>query len=134
MKKKKGVGNLLSCILSVVLLMAVVCFEINICSQLNLVVKKSRIERSFLMQMETEGYLSSSARDELLRQLTDMGVTGISLSGTTMTPAGYGSYVTLSVSGRIKLKNIIGMSGFFTWIYGDSTSEFKIYAKSTAKH
>lgn len=84
--------------------------------------------------METEGYLSPSARDALIQQLTDLGAEQISLEGTTMSPAGYGNIITLSVTGRIKVDNIIGMKTLYEFIRGDDTNEFRIYQKSTAKY
>ena len=125
--KKKGVGNFVA----LVLLMAMMIFSVTTYANLNLAIKKSRIERSFMLQMEAEGYLSLSARDALTQQLTDMGVEQISFAGTTLSPAGYGNIVTLSVTGRI---NIVGMKNLFEFIRGDDTSDFKIYQKSTAKY
>lgn len=87
-----------------------------------------------MLQMEAEGYLSLSARDALTQQLTDMGVEQISFAGTTLSPAGYGNIVTLSVTGRIRMTNIVGMKNLFEFIRGDDTSDFKIYQKSTAKY
>ena len=91
--KKEGVGNLVTCMIAIVILMAVMGYSVVTYTNLNLAIKKGRIERSVLLQMETEGYLSAAARDELTRQLTDLGVEGISFAGTTMTPAGYGNTV-----------------------------------------
>ena len=132
--KKKGVGNFVSCMVALVLLMAMMIFSVTTYANLNLAIKKSRIERSFMLQMEAEGYLSLSARDALTQQLTDMGVEQISFAGTTLSPAGYGNIVTLSVTGRIKMTNIVGMKNLFEFIRGDDTSDFKIYQKSTAKY
>lgn len=132
--KKKGVGYFVSCMVALVLLMAMMIFSVTTYANLNLAIKKSRIERSFMLQMEAEGYLSLSARDALTQQLTDMGVEQISFAGTTLSPAGYGNIVTLSVTGRIRMTNIVGMKNLFEFIRGDDTSDFKIYQKSTAKY
>lgn len=132
--KKEGVGNLVTCMIAIVILMAVMGYSVVTYTNLNLAIKKGRIERSVLLQMETEGYLSAAARDELTRQLTDLGVEGISFAGTTMTPAGYGNTVILSVTGTIRMKNIIGLKNLSEFLLGDDTNEFKIYQKSTAKY
>ena len=51
-----------------------------------------------------------------------------------MSQVGYGSKVVLSVTGRIKIDNIIGMRSLYEFIRGDSTNEFRIYQTSTAKY
>lgn len=132
--KKEGVGNLVTCMIAIVILMAVMGYSVVTYTNLNLAIKKGRIERSVLLQMETEGYLSAAARDELTRQLTDLGVEGISFAGTTMTPAGYGNTVILSVTGTIRTKNIIGLKNLSEFLWGSDTNEFKIYQMSTAKY
>lgn len=132
--KKEGVGNLVTCMIAIVILMAVMGYSVVTYTNLNLAIKKGRIERSVLLQMETEGYLSAAARDELTRQLTDLGVEGISFAGTTMTPAGYGSTVILSVTGTIRMKNIIGLKNLSEFLRGSDANEFKIYQMSTAKY
>ncbi len=132
--KKEGVGNLVTCMIAIVILMAVMGYSVVTYTNLNLAIKKGRIERSVLLQMETEGYLSAAARDELTKQLTDLGVEGISFAGTTMTPAGYGNTVILSVTGTIRTKNIIGLKNLSEFLRGSDTNEFKIYQMSTAKY
>lgn len=132
--KKEGVGNLVTCMIAMVILMAVMGYSVVTYTNLNLAIKKGRIERSVLLQMETEGYLSAAARDELTRQLTDLGVEGISFAGTTMTPAGYGNTVILSVTGTIRMKNIIGLKNLSEFLRGSDANEFKIYQMSTAKY
>mgnify|MGYP000495493917 FL=1 len=132
--KKEGVGNLVTCMIAIVILMAVMGYSVVTYTNLSLAIKKGRIERSVLLQMETEGYLSAAARDELTRQLTDLGVEGISFAGTTMTPAGYGNTVILSVTGTIRTKNIIGLKNLSEFLRGSDTNEFKIYQMSTAKY
>ena len=86
------------------------------------------------MQMETEGCLSQAAKDALIQELMELGVEQISFQGTTMSQVGYGSKVVLSVTGRIKIDNIIGMRSLYEFIRGDSTNEFRIYQTSTAKY
>ncbi len=132
--KKEGVGNLVTCMIAIVILMAVMGYSVVTYTNLNLAIKKGRIERSVLLQMEAEGYLSAAARDELTRQLTDLGVEGISFAGTTMTPAGYGNTVILSVTGTIRMKNIIGLKNLSEFLRGSDANEFKIYQMSTAKY
>ena len=134
LKKKNAAGSLVDCIITVVILMAVIVYSIKMYSNLDLAIEKKRIERSFIMQMETEGCLSQAAKDALIQELTELGVEQISFQGTTMSQVGYGSKVVLSVTGRIKIDNIIGMRSLYEFIRGDSTNEFRIYQTSTAKY
>lgn len=122
------------CIITILILMAVIVYSIKMYSNLDLAIEKKRIERSFIMQMETEGCLSQAAKDALIQELTELGVEQISFQGTTMSQVGYGSKVVLSVTGRIKIDNIIGMRSLYEFIRGDSTNEFRIYQTSTAKY
>ncbi len=132
--KKSAVGNFISCMISIIILMMLMVFSISTYFNLDLAIRKGRIERSFLLQMEAEGYLSPSAKDALTRQLSDLGVEQLSYAGTTLSPAGYGNVVVLSVTGRIKFNNIIGMKNLFEFLRGEDTVDFKIYQKSTAKY
>lgn len=132
--KKNAVGNFISCMISIIILMMLMVFSISTYFNLDLAIRKGRIERSFLLQMEAEGYLSPSAKDALTRQLSDLGVEQLSYAGTTLSPAGYGNVVVLSVTGRIKFNNIIGMKNLFEFLRGEDTVDFKIYQKSTAKY
>ena len=132
--KKSAVGNFISCMISIIILMMLMVFSISTYFNLDLAIRKGRIERSFLLQMEAEGYLSPSAQDALTRQLSDLGVEQLSYAGTTLSPAGYGNVVVLSVTGRIKFNNIIGMKNLFEFLRGEDTVDFKIYQKSTAKY
>ena len=63
--KKEGVGNLVTCMIAIVIFMAVMGYSVVTYTNLNLAIKKGRIERSVLLQMETEGYLSAAARTQL---------------------------------------------------------------------
>ena len=134
LKKKNAIGSVVDCIITILILMAGIVYSIKMYSNLDLAIEKKRIERSFIMQMEAEGYLSLSAKDSLTQQLNDIGVEQISFQGTTMSPAGYGNIVVLSVTGRIKVDNIVGMRNLYEFIRGDSTNEFRIYQTSTAKY
>lgn len=133
-KKKKAIGNMLTCLICLVVMFAVVYFAVYVGSFMRVGIEKSRIERRFMLQMETDGYLSPSVKDKLIEELARIGVSDVSLDGTTMVPAGYGNDVILSVTGRLNIALITGMSSHMTWIYGGSSVDFRIYQISTAKN
>lgn len=132
--KRKAVGNMITCLVCLFLMFVMLYFMLYMGGLLRLSVEKSRIERQFMLQMETDGYLSPSARDKLTEELTKIGVSDISLDGTTLTQAGYGNDVILSVTGRLNVAIITGISKNMAWIYGGSSIDFRIYQISTAKN
>lgn len=74
-------------------------------------VSVSQTARRYLLKMETEGYLDSGEKDKMLRELRDMGVTDIDLTGTTLLPVSYGDTVELHIKGKVTAK-IPGDTGF----------------------
>jgi hypothetical protein len=131
-KRRSGVGNMLSCMLGILLLFMVVYLGLDMYARMNLAIKKSRIERKYILYMETYGYLTAEKQSGLTKELSDMGVVNISYAGTTMTPAAYGQEVVLSVSGEIHLDAIAGIQGFS--FIREGGEGFRIYQKSTAKN
>lgn len=132
--KKKAVGNMITCLVCLFLMFIMLYLMLYVGGLLRLSVEKSRIERQFMLQMETDGYLSPSVRDKLTEELAKIGVSDISLDGTTLTQAGYGNDVILSVTGRLNVAIITGISKNMAWIYGGSSIDFRIYQISTAKN
>lgn len=131
--RRKGVGNMLSCMVGMLLLFMVIYLGMDIYGRMNLAIKKSRIERTYILYMETYGYLTPDKQAALTEQLKDIGVVNISFSGTTLTPAGYGQEVTLSVTGTIMTNAVTGITQGLSFIR-EGGSDFKIYQKSTAKN
>lgn len=131
--RKRGVGNMLSCMVCMLLLFMVIYLGMDIYGRMNLAIKKSRIERTYLLYMETYGYLAPDKRVLLTEQLVDIGVENISYTGTTLTPAGYGQEVILSVTGTIRTNAVTGIAQGLSFIR-EGGSNFKIYQKSTAKN
>lgn len=124
---------MLSCMVGMLFLFIVVFLGIDIYGRLNLAISKLRIERTYMLLMETEGYLTPDRQEQLTGELKELGVSGISYTGTTLTPADYGREVVLSVTGTIHTDGVTGISEHFQFIRG-GYSEFRIYQKSTAKN
>lgn len=131
--KKPAVGNLISCMVTMLVLLAIVAFSADYFARLNTAIAKKRIERSYMLSMESEGYLSDKRKNELTNDLNALGVTDISYDGTTFIPAGYGNTVTLSVQGRLVTDGIHSITGAFRFVRGGNY-EFRIYQTSTAKY
>ena len=68
--------------------------------------KVERVYRQYLLEMEREGYLTPSDKAGLIADLAFLGVENIDLSGTSLSPVGYGNEVTLRIKGVLKLDEI----------------------------
>jgi hypothetical protein len=132
-RKKKAVGNMLSCMLGMLFLFIVMYLGLDIYARLNLAIKKIGIERKYMLYMETQGYLAPERKEALASELTAIGVENISFSGSTLAPISYGQEVVLSVTGTIRTNAVVGITRQFSFIR-EGGSNFKIYRKSTAKN
>lgn len=131
--RKKAVGNMLTCMLGMLFLFITMYLGLDVYARMNLAIKKSAIERRYMLHMETEGYLTPERQAALTGELTSIGVENISYNGTTLSAAGYGQEVVLSVTGSIRVNGVAGITQHFSFIR-EGGSNFKIYRKSTAKN
>lgn len=102
--KRKRKGNLLDFMSIAITILAMSIMVMAYLECTNLLMKKleiSQISRSYILKMETEGYLSTSNKVNLLKELQDVGLSEIDLSGTTMQPVSYGEAIYLQVKGKI---------------------------------
>lgn len=124
---------MLSCMVCMLLLFCVMYLGIDMYGRMNLAIRKSRIERTYILYMETYGYLPYGKQVQLTQELSDLGVTNISYDGTTLTQAGYGQEITLSVTGLINTGGVGGIAEGFAFLR-EGENDFRIYQKSTAKN
>ncbi len=89
--------------------------------------------RSCLLRMETEGYLTEENKTQLLADLQALNVTGIDLTGTTLTDVGYGNQIRLVIHGSVKL-NDLNFKGFASPMLGYMQTEVAIRKVSVAKN
>lgn len=61
----------------------------------------NQIARKYILRMETEGVLTEMDRLALNKELAEVGVSDISLEGTTMVRVGYGEAITLHIRGKL---------------------------------
>lgn len=64
--------------------------------------KVSQLARKYILRMETVGYLQPEDEVALCGELETLGVTEISLEGTTLYAAAYGSPITLHIRGKLE--------------------------------
>lgn len=101
-KKQQGnIGDLLStgiCILT----MTVMVFTSMRCTEL--IWQKTmvgQIARKYILRMETVGYLARTDQDVLKRELEEIGVTEMDLTGSTISQSGYGTPIVLRIRGKL---------------------------------
>lgn len=91
------------------------------------------IARKYILRMETTGYLSDEDEAELRTELSEEGLTGISLGDTTDSTVPYGSYITLYIRGNLTVKNYKVLQ---TFMLNRKSKEIPVVIQktSTAKH
>lgn len=131
--RKSGVGNMISCMLCILFLFIVMQLGLDMYGTMNLAIRKSRIERTYILYMETYGYLTRDRQEQLTRELSSLGVADISYAGTTLTQAGYGQEIILSVTGCLRTGMLGEFADGFSFLR-EGMTDFRIYQKSTAKN
>lgn len=136
MKKRKG--NVVDVLGS---LIAIVAMCILFMSLLYLFAGFDRKEdvrqasRDALLKMETTGYLTPGDEAMLRQRLSSLGCTGIDLSGTSMSPVGYGNTVELRVVCSVPVTIAdVPSGGLFGTVYRGSSRTVVIRLTSTAKY
>ena len=133
-KKQNALGDMLVCMMTILFMFIVLYICIDVYSQVNIAIEKTRIERKYIFAMETEGYLTPEKEAELLNELSNLGVTDISLEGTSKSPVGYSEKIVLCVNGKLNVSGKYGISENWQWLEGDKKIEFGIKQESTSKY
>lgn len=136
MKKRKGsivdiLPSMIMVIAAVMLIM--VFFDLYQILSLNEDVKQ--IARKYMLTMETMGYLDAASRTSLMQDLSDLQVTDIDLTGSTMTDAGYGNAVYLQITCKLPIEQL-NMDGndMLRFFFEDGTIPIRVRRMSTAKN
>lgn len=91
--------------------------------------------RAYMLQMETEGYLSVENTAAFKQELTERGVINIDLTGTTSAPAGYGQKINLCLKANIPVEILDTSSAdLFSYFWKEHLFEIEERMLSTAKH
>ena len=99
--------------------------------------KIERTYRQYLLVMETQGYLTSSAKAQMIADLTALGLTNIDLTGTTETEVAYGGTVTLHIEGDLAVDAVqtgTAAGGGSTLVKGREVIHVDITKTGTALH
>ncbi len=95
-------GNVADIMVTGIFILAMAVVMISFLENIQMIQQKvdvNQIARRYILCMESEGGLTMEDRIRLEEELTQMGVTQISLEGTTMAKAGYGEAIRLQMHG-----------------------------------
>ena len=109
MLKKNDIGMLdqfLPAIVVIVLLAVLWTGSMITASNINRSNDIQQVARTYLLQMETDGYLTEENKGLLLNDLAALDMVNIDLTGTSFTDVGYGNQVRLVIRGKVNLKDI----------------------------
>ena len=134
MKKRKGsivdiLPSMIMVIAAVMLIM--VFFDLYQILSLNEDVKQ--IARKYMLTMETMGYLDPANQTTLVQELSDLQVTDIDLTGSTMSDAEYGNAVYLQISRKLPQLNMDGYD-MLQFVFQDKSIPIRVRRMSTAKN
>ena len=136
MKKRKGsivdiLPSMIMVIAAVMLIM--VFFDLYQILSLNEDVKQ--IARKYMLTMETMGYLDPANQTTLVQELSDLQVTDIDLTGSTMSDAEYGKAVYLQISCKLPMEQL-NMDGYdmLQFVFQDKSIPIRVRRMSTAKN
>lgn len=103
--KKKEAGNIGDLIGAGLCMIAMLILMMSCFSHMALLQKKvylGQTARKYMLQMETVGFLESRKEEELTSELEELGISEISLEGTTIDPVSYGEEITLRIRGKLE--------------------------------
>ena len=92
-----------------------------------------QVARTYLLKMETDGYLTEENRNLLLSDLAALDMERIDLTGTTFSDVGYGNRIDLVIRGVVNLKDM-DYKGFASPMMTTRQAEVSIKKVSVAKN
>ena len=103
--KKKEAGNIGDLIGAGLCMIAMLILMMSCFSHMALLQKKvclGQTARKYMLRMETVGFLESHKEEELTSELKALGISELSLEGTTTEPVSYGEEITLRIRGKLE--------------------------------
>lgn len=134
LKKKKGsIGKMGITMISIVGIFIGLIISLNGTADSKRKDEIDMLIRDYILEMETKGYLTIESQDALYNDLRELGVSDISLAGTTTTQVGYGEDIYLTVTGNMEITEY-DIKDLFDISSKEETIPIKVSKKSTAKH
>lgn len=100
-RQEGNVGNIM---ITGIFILAMTVVMLAFLDDMCLIQQKAEVDqlaRRYILRMETVGGLTPEDREDLLRELSEQGVTEIDLAGTTSEAAGYGAKIVLRICGKL---------------------------------
>lgn len=133
-RKDKGIlDQFLPAIVVIVLLAVLWTGSIITASNIDRSNAIHQVARTYLLQMEADGYLTEENKVELLNDLAALDMVNIDLTGTSFTDVGYGNQVRLVIKGAVKLRDV-QFRGFASPMMTGRQAEVAINKVSIAKN
>ena len=100
-KKKEGavIENMLVALIGIVMMTAFLVIIFGAFSSISNKWQMRQVAREYMLLMETKGYLCDTDKATLLDELKEYGLKDVDLSGTTLSPVGYGDRIYLCIKG-----------------------------------
>ena len=136
MLKRKDKGMLdqfLPAIVVIVLLAVLWTGSMVTASNINRSNAIHQVARTYLLRMESDGYLTEENRNLLLAELEALDMEQIDLTGTSFTSVGYGNQIRLVIRGVVNLKDV-DFKGFASPMMTQRQAEVAIEKISVAKN
>lgn len=110
-KKIDGDSTFISSLVCIFWIIIIFVALLNIYGEAVRLSEVERIHRRYLLAMEREGYLSAANVTQLTAELDAAGVVNIDLTGTSLSPVGYGGTVYLVIEGDLIVDTTVVVSG-----------------------
>lgn len=132
-KSKGSLLDFMTVCISVLAMMVVILVYFNLSELMMTKLEISQVTRRYILRMETKGYLDEGDKSALLSELAALGMSEITLEGSTFSAVGYGETIRLRVKGSIN-GSVPDMGG--GWLNGFTQQKFTVEEKrmSTAKN
>lgn len=104
-KQLKDRGNVADIMVTGIFILAMAVVMLSFLENIKMIQQKSdvdQIARRYILRMESTGGLTGEDRILLMEELDRMGITQISLEGTTPAEAGYGTAIVLQIHGFLE--------------------------------
>ena len=133
-RKDKGIlDQFLPAIIVIVLLAVLWTGSMISASNIDRSTDIQQVARTYLLKMETDGYLTEENRNLLLSDLAALDMERIDLTGTTFSDVGYGNRIDLVIRGVVNLKDM-DYKGFASPMMTTRQAEVAIKKVSVAKN
>lgn len=102
-KREQGsIGDLLGAGLCILAMLTIMMSFLNNMELIQKKAQTAQIARKYMLRMETCGYLEPEKEHDLTKELEQLGITNLSLEGTTKQAVTYGDIITLKIVGKLK--------------------------------